>query len=86
VTDPRRATAHFGSASVPAQILALEGGGGYLRVLLAGEGEHPWPEAGQQGELEMHDGVRFGMVIVEALGTPQEQQAEFRMKLVDRGP
>ncbi|WP_407541994.1 hypothetical protein Q0M94_17090 (plasmid) [Deinococcus radiomollis] len=85
MTDPRRATAHFGQASFPGRILALEGGGGYLRVVLAGEGQHPYPEAGQEGELEMHDGARFAMVIVEALGDSQEKDAEFRMKLVDRG-
>ncbi|WP_407571676.1 hypothetical protein [Deinococcus altitudinis] len=85
MTDPRRATAHFGPASFPGRILALEGGGGYLRVLLEGEGQEPWPEAGHQGELEMHDGARFGMVIVERLGDPQENDAEFRMKLLDRG-
>lgn len=84
MTDPRRATAHFGPARFPGHILALEGGGGYLRVLLEGAG-HPWPEAGQEGELEMHDGARFGMVITEHLGAPQGKNAEFRMKLVDRG-
>ncbi|MGY2894837.1 hypothetical protein [Deinococcus sp. UYEF24] len=85
MTDPRRATAHFGQASFPGRILVLEGGGGYLRVLLEGEGQQPWPEVGHQGELEMHDGARFGMVVVDALGDPQGKGAEFRMKLVDRG-
>ena len=85
MTDPRRATAHFGPATFPGRILALEGGGGYLRVLLEGEGQHPWPEAGHEGELEMHDGRRFGMVVVEALGDPQGTDAEFKMKLLDRG-
>ena len=83
--DPRQVTAHFGPATFPGRILALEGGGGYLRVLLEEGQHHPWPEAGQEGELEMHDGARFGMVVTECHDTAQEANAEFRMKLMDRG-
>ena len=85
MTDPRSVTANFGPATFPGRILALEGGGGYLRVLLEGGGHQPWPEAGHQGELEMHDGARFGMVVVDVLGDSQGKDAEFRMKLLDRG-
>jgi len=85
MTDPRGVTAHFGPTMLAGHILALEGGGGYLRVLLKRAEPHPWPEAGHQGELEMHDGARFGMVVTECHDTAQEANAEFRMKLVDRG-
>lgn len=85
MTDPRSVTAHFGPTIFPGRILALEGGGGYLRVLLEREAAHPWPEVGHQGELEMHDGARFGMAVTEHLGTHETGNAEFRMKLIDRG-
>ena len=84
MTDPRRFTAHFGPATFPGRILALEGGGGYMQVRLEGA-PHPWPKAGHEGELEMHDGARFGVMVTEHLGAEEEENAEFRMKLVDRG-
>lgn len=85
MTDPRGVTAHFGPTMLAGHILALEGGGGYLRVLLEGVQQCPWPEVGHEGELAMHDGARFGMVVTECPDTVQEEKAEFRMKLLDRG-
>ena len=87
MSDPRSVTAHFGPARFPGRILALEGGG-YMRVRLEGA-PHPWPEVGHQGEMEMHDGARFGVVVTERLGAgpegAQKEDTELRVKLVDRG-
>ena len=89
MTDPRQIIAHFGPATLPGRILTLEGGGGYMRVRLEA-GPHSWPEVGHQGELQMHDGARFAVVVTdgqgdESRGTPREGHAEFRMKLLDLG-
>lgn len=78
-------TAHLGEAAYPGQIAALEGGGGFMRVALEGGSALA---AGDECELEMHDGARFRVTVIEALGgedgaTPGQQ--EYRMKLLGRG-
>ncbi|WP_424952909.1 hypothetical protein [Deinococcus sp.] len=79
--DPRRLTAHFPEHAWPGRIVALEGGRGQMRLYL--EGGPPWPLVGAEGDLEMHDGARFGVVVTETLAM-REGGAEFRMKLIDR--
>ena len=77
-------TAHLGAAVCPGQIAALEGGGGFMRVRLDGADAL---DAGQEFELEMHDGARFLVVVIEALpgeNAPPDGQ-EYRMKLLGQG-
>ena len=85
MTDPRRVTAHFGAGdgqNMPARLAALEGGGGYMRVLLDGPGAAALA-TGQEGELEMHDGARFTVVVTEVL-PPEGEAAAYRMKLLSK--
>lgn len=42
------------------------------------------PTAGMEAELEMHDGGRFRVTVVELLDV-QERRGEYRMKLLGRG-
>ena len=80
MTDPNRVTAEYGGATHDGRILALEGGGGLMRVALAG------PEALNPGDelvLQMHDGARFRVNVIEPLG-PGSEGAEFRLKLVSK--
>ncbi|GGR20706.1 hypothetical protein [Deinococcus ruber] len=82
-------TAHVEPAALSGQISALEGGGGYMRVLLDGTDAL---NAGQEFELEMHDGARFRVVVIEVLprsgaaaGNDAEPGQEYRLKLLGRG-
>ncbi len=80
MTDPRRLTAYFGSGSYPGEIAALEGNRGHMRVRFAAL-ETGKVAAGDEGELEMHDGARFRVRVVE----PLEAAGEYRLKLLGRG-
>lgn len=84
VTDPNRITAHFPFASLSGRIEALEGGGGFMRVSLELQDARQELTAGTEAELEMHDGARFRVTVVEPLGA-EERRGEYRMKLLGRG-
>ncbi|ULH14279.1 hypothetical protein MF271_01795 (plasmid) [Deinococcus sp. KNUC1210] len=76
-------TAHVEPAALSGQISALEGGGGYMRVVLNGADAL---NAGQEFELEMHDGARFRVVVIESLPSGgAESVQEYRLKLLGRG-
>lgn len=81
--DPRALTAHFGGAAYPGQIAALEGHRGQMRVWLESSGAYGWPATGAEGELEMHDGARFRVGVLEVLGEEGSGQ-EFRLKLLGK--
>ncbi len=84
--DPNSVTAHFGQASFPGRLTRLEGGGGYMRVRLDWKTAPFEPVSGAEGELEMHDGGRFRVRIVEPLSLePEGGSGEVRMKLTGRG-
>jgi len=82
--DPRALTAHFGGAAYPGQIAALEGNRGQLRVRLEAADEARWPAVQDEGELEMHDGARFRVGVLEVLGGEGGGQ-ELRLKLLGKG-
>ncbi|GAA4010407.1 hypothetical protein GCM10022631_23740 [Deinococcus rubellus] len=83
--DPRAFTAHFGSAAYPGEIAALEGNRGQIRVRLENNPGAPgWPAANAQGELEMHDGARFRVGVLEVLDGEGGGQ-HFRLKLLGKG-
>lgn len=84
MTDPNRITAHFPFASLSGRIEALEGGGGFMRVSLELQDARQELTAGTEAELEMHDGARFRVTVVEPLGA-EERRGEYRMKLLGRG-
>lgn len=84
MTDPRSLTAHFGGAAYPGQIAALEGNRGQMRVRLEGADPGSWPVANAEGELEMHDGARFRVSVLEVLGGEGGGQ-ELRLKLLGKG-
>jgi hypothetical protein len=50
-------------------------------------GDAPFrPAGGDEAELEMHDGARFRVTVVEPLAArPDGGGGEFRMKLLGRG-
>ncbi len=78
--DPNKVTAEFGGAQHDGRILALEGGGGFMRVEVQGA---PALAAGDTVVLEMHDGARFRVTVIEPLeGGAQADAAGFRMKLL----
>ncbi|WP_425145236.1 hypothetical protein [Deinococcus sp.] len=83
MADPRAVTAHVGAsdhgpaAAYAGRIVALEGGGGLMRLRLDGAAL----TAGQECELEMHDGARFGVMVLEVL---PDAAHEYRMKLLGK--
>ena len=77
--DPNAVSAEFGQVTTSGQITALEGNGGYLRVSLGAA----QLEAGQTGVLQMHDGARFGVVVIEPT-VQSEHEREYRLKLTGR--
>ncbi|WP_157448859.1 hypothetical protein [Deinococcus peraridilitoris] len=85
MTDPNSITAHFDEVSIPATITALEGGGGYMRVTLNWQNTAFSPAPGMESELEMHDGGRFRVTLLEQITDTGKTSAEFRMKLLGRG-
>ena len=82
--DTSALTAHFGGAAYPGQIAALEGNRGQLRVRLEAADEVRWPAVQDEGELEMHDGARFRVGVLEVLGGEGRGQ-ELRLKLLGKG-
>lgn len=80
MTNPNDVTVHFDDASVPARITKLEGGGGFIRIRLPEDRANVAP--GTEADVEMHDGGRFRMALVERFegGEP----GEVRMKLLRR--
>lgn len=82
--DPRAFTAHFGGAAYPGQIAALEGNRGQMRVRLEGTDPRSWPAVQAEGELEMHDGARFRVGVLEVLGSEGGGRA-YRLKLLGKG-
>lgn len=70
--------AHFGGEPLPGRLAALEGGRGMMRVSL---GDPSTLQEGQEGVLEMHDGARFRVTVVERL----PETNEVRLKLLGRG-
>lgn len=78
-SDFNSVVAHFGASAVPGRILALEGGRGMMRVSLPGSG--PEMTGGMECTLEMHDGARFRVAVIERLDTGGN---EFRLKLLGR--
>lgn len=86
MTDPNSITAHFGPASFPGLIRALEGNGGFMRVFFDWAGADFSPLAGQEGTLEMHDGARFRVTVIEPLDLKAGgHSGELRVKLLGRG-
>ncbi|CAM3434602.1 hypothetical protein DESA109040_12435 [Deinococcus saxicola] len=81
MSDPRTFTAHFGDQVYPGQIAALEGNRGEMRVQLEGQGQSGWPTASDEGELEMQDGARFRVGVLESLSSA-EGVCEYRLKLL----
>lgn len=80
--DPNAVTAEWGGSSLPGRITALEGGRGLMRVALPDSAALS-PESTLV--LEMHDGARFRVTVVETLGAgPQPGQQEFRLKLAGK--
>ncbi|WP_415785896.1 hypothetical protein [Deinococcus saxicola] len=55
-----------------------------MRVRLEGPGPSGWPEINAEGELEMHDGARFRVGVLEALDG-EVNAREYRLKLLGRG-
>ena len=51
---------------------------------LEAPGEAAWPAVQDEGELEMHDGARFRVGVLDALGAEDGGQ-EFRLKLLGKG-
>jgi hypothetical protein len=83
--DPNAVTAYFGQASFPGQIVALEGQRGLIRARLHYVGTAFRPEPGGEGVLEMHDGSRFRVTILEQLSADDGSgSAEVRMRLLGR--
>jgi|GEM_PF-6613096 len=70
-----RVMAHVRGEAVPGRLEALEGGRGFMRVVLEASGVR----VGDEVVLEMHDGARFRVVVVESL---QQGAHAFRMKLL----
>ncbi len=77
--DPNAVRAEFGQVTTSGQIAALEGNGGFMRVNLGAA----QLESGQQGVLQMHDGARFGVVVIEPT-SQSETEREYRLKLTGR--
>ncbi|WP_420594151.1 hypothetical protein [Deinococcus sp.] len=78
-SDPNRVSAEFGGQAHAGQLVALEGQGGLMRVQV----DAAQLEIGQSGVLQMHDGARFGVVVVEPLGEHAAGH-EYRLKLTGR--
>ncbi|MFC4456210.1 hypothetical protein [Deinococcus sonorensis] len=80
--DPNRFSAEFGGSPLSGRITALEGNGGYMRVQFNASGPAEIA-VGEEGVLELHDGARFRVAVVEAL--PDQESGSYRVKLVGRG-
>lgn len=64
MTDPNAGEATFGAEKAGFRIVALEGQGGLMRLWLEGGAG---TLAGQRGTLQMHDGARFQVEVLERL-------------------
>ncbi|HWG86028.1 MAG TPA: hypothetical protein VNT60_11175 [Deinococcales bacterium] len=80
--DPNAVTASFGDSTFPAQITKLEGQRGLMRVRLDHGGSYQ-PAEGAEGLLEMHDGSRFRVGVLELLDLG-EHSGEVRVRLLGR--
>ena len=80
ITDPNAGQATFGAEQTEFRILALEGQGGLMRLRLGSgtdvDSAHLNLDPDETGTLEMHDGARFGVRVLERLSG-----GEYRVKL-----
>jgi hypothetical protein len=78
--DPNRFLAEFGFRQLIGRITALEGQGGLMRVTFEPPAEPDTPlETGQQGVLQLHDGARFRVVVLQQLA---DSATDYRVRLV----